>query len=694
MNRNARHAIIACTAALLLAPPAVNSAEVKRDRERQPVDWVDCRIGTHDERWMTFPGAALPFGMVKLSPLTRLAEPGMMFWKSGYEYMIPSIAGFNNIYEWTMAGFATMPTVGPLRTKPGRAGKLGVAKPLANRCSPLHELVGGEPGTGYRSRFRHETEVATPGYYAVTLDDYRIRAELTATTRCDFQRYTFPQADDARVLVDLWIGDEYGYKLTQAKVRKVSDMEIEGTATHAGASGFAAFQVFDLHFVMRFNKPMRSLGGWLNGHVQHDITELTGKDHMGLFANFKTRDGEQVLVQAGISLVSIAQARLNLETEMKPFGWDSDACRAHAHKVWNDPLGKIRIEGGQPRDHVKFYTNLYRSFSARTIWSDVNGKYVDPKGKVRQLPDANSPMIGSDALWNTFWNLNQLWILATPDIAQQWVRSELEFHDKGGWLTKGAPGLKYSGIMTAEHEIALIVAAYQHGLRGFDAEKAWQAIKHILTVQGDEFAGDPDLNAYLRYHYVPADLGTVGGKNCHKNFASNTLEYAYDDWCAAQLAKALGKQDEHREFMARSAYWKNMFDPESGFTRPKKSDGQWVAPFDPFRTRGFVEGNAWQYTWFVPQDVRGLIAAMGATGSSNASAKASLSRSEATSTARATSTTATSRRCRRRISSMMPACPGSPRSMREPSCISIMATRRCTVGSAMKTKGRWARGSS
>jgi predicted alpha-1,2-mannosidase len=559
-------------------------------RDKQPVDMVNCLIGTHNERWMTFPGPCRPFGMVKLSPDTRLAAPGAFFWKAGYEYTLPSIAGFNNVHEWTMAGLATMPTTGELRTQPGDAKK---------------------PGSGYRSRFRHETEVAVPGYYAVTLEDYKIRAELTATTRCGFERYTFPKADDARVLVALWIPDEYGYQLTQANVRKVSANEIEGTASHAGTNRHATFQVFNLHFVMRFSKPMRSLGGWLNGKVLEDIPELSGKDDMGVFANFVTREGEPVLIQTGISLVSIEQARLNLETETKPFGWDFDACRAQARNVWNDLLGKIQVEGGGARDRAKFYVNLYRCFCARTIWSDVNGKYIDPHGNVQQLANAQSPMFGSDAFWNTFWNLNQLWILATPDLAEQWVRCQLEFHDKGGWLTKGAPGLKYSGIMTGEHEIALLVAAYQHGLRGFDAEKAWQAIQHILTVQGERWAGNLDLDLYLKYHYIPADSQPESGFNYFKNYVSNTMEYSYDDWCAAQLAKALGKPQEYAAFMARSRYWTNMFDSASGYTRPKNADGTWVEPLDPFRNKGFVEGNAWQYTWFVPQDVRGLITAMG-----------------------------------------------------------------------------------
>jgi len=549
-------------------------------RLREPADWVDCLIGTSTSRWMLYPGPSMPFGMVKLSPDNQRQR-----WKAGYEYTIDNIAGFSHLHSWTMGGLLTMPAVGPLKVKPGDER---------------------EPDAGYRSRFRHTTEIAKPGYYSVMLDDYGVRAELTATTRAGFQRYTFPQSDRARILFDLLTPTEYGYRVLDAKVRRASDREIEGYSKQQSGR-YATYQQFTLHFVARTSKPFASMGGWADGEIRPDIQEIVGKDDVGVWLSFTTKKGEQIQLQTGVSLVSIEQARLNLETEMKPFGWDFDACRASAHKVWNDLLGRIEIEGGRPVDHVKFYTNLYRSYCARTIWSDVNGKYVDMYEQVQQLRDPQSPVYGCDAFWNTFWNLNQLWNLLTPEISDRWVRSLLEIYDRGGWLAKGPTGIEYSSIMVASHEIPFIVAAYQHGIRGYDVEKALKAMVHCQTTPaqqhpGGGHVGNRHLGPYLEHGYIPIGKGA----------ASNTLEYAYDDWCVAQMAKALGRDKTYRQFSRRGEFWRNLFDRETGFMRARHADGRWIEPFEPYsHAGGWVEGNPWQFTWFVPQNVRGLVEAVG-----------------------------------------------------------------------------------
>jgi predicted alpha-1,2-mannosidase len=227
--------------------------------------------------------------------------------------------------------------------------------------------------------------------------------------------------------------------------------------------------------------------------------------------------------------------------------------------------------------------------------------------KVRQLPDPDSPVYGCDAFWNTFWNLNQLWNLITPDVSERWVRSLLEIYDRGGWLPKGPTGLEYSSIMVAEHAIPFLVAAYQHGIRNYDVRKAFEAMVHCQTTPpqphpGGGHVGNRDLVPYLKHGYVPVELGN----------ASNTLEYSYDDWCVAQMALALGEEDHYREFSRRGEFWRNLFDPNVGFMRARHPDGRWLEDFDPFNTRGgWVEGNPWQFTWFVPQNVHGLIEAMG-----------------------------------------------------------------------------------
>ena len=580
---------------LLARPAAAQSAA------DSPVDHVDPLIGTSTSRWMLFPGPTMPHGMVKLSPDNE--EQG---WKAGYEYNVDNIAGFSHVHSWVMGGLLTMPTTGPLRILPG---------------------TEDDPDAGYRSRFRHETETAEPGYYAVTLDDYDVRAELTTTTRVGVQRYTFPEADSARILVDLKIPTEYGYTLRDAVVRRVSNTEIAGYAmqfTHDGFSGLE--NEYTLHFVMRFSEPFDAMGGWVNGAITRDTSRVAGHGDVGLVLDYgATDDDQQVTVRTGISLVSTEQARLNLETELEPhIGAASlfDAVRQHNRTTWNDLLGRIEVEGGTETQKTKFYTNLYRSYTARTTWSDVNGKYVDMCEQVRRVDDPGSPMLGADAFWNTFWNLNQLWTLVTPEIANDWVRSFLEMYEHGGWLPKGPTGLEYSGIMVASHEIPLMVSAYQKGIRDYDVETAFEAMRHTQTTQGREhrcggYAGNHNLTSYRAHGYVAH--GDSAGHDVWgtptQGPASNTLEYAYDDWTVAQMAKALGRDASHERFRRRAGNYRHQWDAATGYMRPRFPNGAW-APFAPvspdeesfaWAGSGYIEGNAWQYTWFVPHDVAGLI---------------------------------------------------------------------------------------
>jgi len=555
--------------------------------QKEPVDYVDPLMGTTFARWMLFPGVSTPFGMVKLSPDNQRKG-----WKAGYEYKIGNIAGFSHLHSWTMGGVLTMPATGPLMIEPG---------------------LENYPDQGYRSRFSHENETAQPGYYSVFLDDYGVKAELTSTTRAGFQRYTFPESNNARILVDLKIPTEYSYEIYAARITRVSDTEIEGFTYQQSLRG-ANYNEFILNFVMRFSKPFDSFNGWVREEIIRDTSEILlifGDHDVGAFVDFKTEEGEIIKVQTGISLVSVEQARLNLETEMDPFNWDFDAVCDASRKEWNDLLSSIEIEGGSETDIKKFYTNMYRAYASRTIWSDVNGKYVDMYEKVQQLEDPLSPVYGCDAFWNTFWNLNQLWTLSQPEIANKWVRSLLEIYDKGGWLPKGPTGIEYSSIMVASHEIPLIVSAYQKGIRNYDIKKAYEAIRHIQVTpgilhEGGGRAGNRNLTSYMELGYVPNEKGPV----------SNTLEYAYDDWAVGQMAKALGNASDYKTFTKRSFNYKNVFYPEEGYVWMKNADGTWVENFTPyghsvFFGPGFVEGNAWQYTYFVPHDLAGLITLMG-----------------------------------------------------------------------------------
>jgi len=559
----------------------------KLSGKKTPVDYVDPLMGTTFARWMLFPGVAMPFGMVKLSPDNQRKG-----WKAGYEYKIHNIAGFSHLHSWTMGGLLTMPTNGPLKIIPG---------------------TETNPDLGYRSRFSHDDETAQAGYYQVLLKDYDINAELTSTTRAGFQRYTFSESKSSRVLIDLKIPTEYSYEIFEAKITKVSNTEIEGYSYQQSLRG-ANYNEFKLNFVIRFNKPFTSFNGWIRDEIFENTDEIHlifGDDDVGAFVTFNTDEGEQILMQSGISLVSIEQARLNLETEMNPFNWDFDLAKQNNQETWNKLLGTIQVDGGTETGYKKFYTNMYRAYASRTIWSDVNGKYVDMYEKVQTLEKPNDVVYGGDAFWNTFWNLNQLWTLQHPEIANSWVRSLLEINDKGGWLPKGPTGIEYSSIMVASHEIPLIVSAYQKGIRNYDVNIAYNAIRHNQMEQGKPHSGgglvgNRHLDSYMKLGFVPNEEGPV----------SNTLEYAYDDWTVGQMAKAMGNESDYKTFTKRAFNYKNVFNHDEGYVWMKNADGTWVDDFTPyghsvFLGSGFVEGNAWQYTWFVPHDQKGLLNLLG-----------------------------------------------------------------------------------
>ena len=552
-------------------------------QSRDVTEYVDPMIGNSDSRWMQFPGPAMPFGMVKLSP-----DNQGNVWRGGYEYKINQIIGFSHIHSWTMGGLLTMPVTGPLKIKPGEEN---------------------EPDSGYRSRINHKNEKASLSYYSVLLDDYNIKAELTSTTRTGFQRYTFPKSDSSRILFDLENGSEYPYEVRWASISKVSDYEIEGFSTQSSYDEPTnLLNDYTVYFVARVDKPMKSFGTWVNGYVDTTSSICWGRHDIGAFMNFDTEEGEIIQLKTAISYVSIEQARKNLEVESGGFGWNFDAVRKYAVNEWRKILSTIEIEGGTEEDKRKFYTNLYRSYCSRTIFSDVDGQYVDMYERTQQLKDPASPIYGCDAFWNTFWNLNQFWNLVTPEWSSKWVNSQLALYDANGWLAKGPAGMEYIPVMVAEHEIPQMVSTYQMGIRDYDVEKAFEAMKKMQTTPATHvaggFAGNRDLVSYMKYKYVPIELGRF----------SNTLEYSYDDWTVGQMAKALGKFSEYATFNDRGYWWKNAINPENGYAHMRDSAGNFIPDFDAFQTgrnHHYVEGNSWQLSYFVPQDVPALIDIMG-----------------------------------------------------------------------------------
>ena len=577
-----------------------------------PVDQVDVFTGTSNSRWMLFPGATLPFGMAKLSP-----DNQANVWNGGYEYTIGSISGFSHMHAFSLSGVSLMPLTGPMEYMPG-----------------LFRVYPGSPDgpygimwtSGYRSRIRKEGEAGSPGYYSVELVDWGVKAEATATMRCGMLRLTYPATDEAHLLLDFAFPPEELCRILEASVSRTGPAELSGHIRQT--NGYTG--EYTLHFVIQADKPIDSLDSWQRGvytgtdtnygtdwrtpvDYRRNVRSFTGHDRCGVAMNFRTAAGEVVRVRTGLSLVSEAGARRNLETEMKPFGWDFDGIVREARRTWGGILRSVEVSGGTEAERRMFYTCLYRAYSAKSILYDTDGAYVDASRQVRKVGDGGA-VYSSDGLWGCQWTLFPLWTLVSPRVASSWVHFLLEAADRGGWIPQAPVLGRYSPVMVAQHEQSLIVSSYQKGIRDFDAERAYRAIRHDLTTPGvpmpdKGYAGDRNLKSYTELGFVPDEEGP----------ASNTFEYAYDDWAASQLALALGKKDDYRYFLARSGNYRNQIDPALRYARRRHRNGSWVEPFDVFHFGteggwngpGFVEEDAWIYTLFVPQDLGGLVRLVG-----------------------------------------------------------------------------------
>lgn len=555
---------------------------------RTPADYVDTRIGTAHSRWMIAPGPWMPFGMVKLSPDNQNAG-----WQAGYQPSFENIGCFSHLHEWTLGGLGVMATNGPLKTRVGDEQR---------------------PDEGYRSRIDKRSEQAPIGYYAADLADYAIRAELTATTRCGLERFTFPADRGAgRILLDFHPQAEYDFTLDNVSVRRVGDRRIEGSCRQLspGVWSHDADQDYTLHFVVEFDRPIRAMGSWCDDTTTAEADRLVCGPcrNAGLFVEFDPAESPVVQVRSSISFVSVENAAENLRSELADlFGWDFEAVRRHQVDTWNELLGRVELRCDDALEKTRFYNNMYRALCSRNIASDVNGEWISTDGLRRRVADpSRDVMLGCDAFWNTFWNLNPFWNLLTPEWSNRWVRSQLAMYDANGWLAKGPAGLNYIPVMVAEHEIPMIVSAWQMGIRDFDGHKALEAAVKMQTTPAQKvfkgFAGNRDLVAYMQHGYVPSDKGRF----------SNTMEYAFDDWTVGQLARSLGDRTTYEQFDARGRNWQNAI-ADDGYCHLRDSEGRWAEDFDPFRSGAnhhYVEGNAWQLTFFVPQDVPALVAKIG-----------------------------------------------------------------------------------
>ncbi len=569
--------------------------------------YVDPLIGTGDHGH-TFPGATTPFGMVQLSPDTRTAA-----WDAcgGYYNDDTEIWGFSHTHlSGTGIGdygdVLLMPFTGEVNISSGTTQK---------------------PDYGYRSPFKKENQVATPGYYKVFLDRCQTTTELTATPRVGISRHTFPQAENAGFVIDMKHSLQ-NKKVLEAELEIVNDHEIAGWRH---VSGWAPNRW--IYFHAEFSKPFKAV--LYSDDVAQKALSVTG-NNVKAKLQFSTTAKEQVLVKVGISPVDMAGAKKNLVAELP--GWDFDGVVAAAKKVWEKQLGGIQISGsseeqrkvyysprmlGQQPAHIRgsggsedqkksFYTALYHASICPNIASDVDGRYRDMKQQIHQ--DANFTNYSTFSLWDCFRAQHPLQTIIHPDLDQAWIRSLLRTSDEGGILPMWPLAANYTGCMIGYHAVSVIVDAYMKGLRDFDTNKALDAVvfasvyddKKPIPYNSDKTKNElmPKAKLYnATLGFIPADLEVKS--------VSKALEFAYDDWCIATMAKAMGRADIAAEYFKRAKYYTNYFDPKTGFMRGKKRDGTWVEPFNPTDSNHkggeYTEGNAWQWAWFVPQDLPGLM---------------------------------------------------------------------------------------
>jgi predicted alpha-1,2-mannosidase len=563
---------------------------------RSPADYVNPFIDSHKSRWIFFSSASRPFGMVNLSPDTNVDGP----WNSSYMYDSTYIRCFSHIHAWEMSGIPVMPTVGEMR--------------------------GHQGMNVYKSAFTHEGEIAKPGYHKVYLADYRVWAELTSTCRVGMHRYTFPQSDQSCILFDTgaFLANS---PMDSSSVRKVSDQEIEGMSVMAPSFSRRRPKSTPVYFVAQFDKPMKAFGGWINNElVQGTVEQVGGKD-AGVFVRFDTKEGEQIQVKVAISYTGIEQARKNLQAELTH--WDFERVKKESFEEWNEMLGKIRVTGGTEKQTIKFYTDLWHAQLGRRTVSDTDGKYLDMTGDTPRIgqapPDRNGkpwPHHNYDSWWGSHWSLNILWSMAYPEVMDGFCNSMLSTYKDGGLIDRGISGGNYTFVMIGDPSVSFFAAAYNKGIRNYDTELAYEALRKNAFLGGDRDHGGYEhqvpatgggMKYYLDMGYVPYDR-TDGIGFHHSATSAMTLEYAYQDWCLAQIAQKMGKQEDYELFMKRSQNYRNVWNPDAGYMYPRMMDGSFLKDCNPARGGrdiGFCESNAAVYSHYVPHDMKGLIELFG-----------------------------------------------------------------------------------
>lgn len=535
------------------------------------VNHVDPFIGTGGHGH-TYPGATVPFGMLQVSPDNGISS---WDWCSGYHYSDSIVAGFSHLHLsgtgiGDLADILFMPT---------------------NKKLDLTTKTTSRDQLPYKSKYSHVNEKATPGSYQVFLEDPKINVELTSSQRTAFHKYTFAKNDMQSVVIDL------GFAINWDKTVKTR-ITIEDQYTISGyrySTGWAKNQ--KVFFVAKFSKPITE--SVLIADKQIINAKKADAENTSAQLFFDPKKSDQLWVKVALSSVSVANAKDNLDDEKSTF----DTTKSKATTIWNTALSKIEVE--TPTDSLKtiFYTAMFHAQVAPVTYSDKNGQFRKEDDQIATAKDYTA--YSTLSLWDTFRAENPLLTLLAPDKTSDIVNSMLAYYDTKKILPVWTLYANETNTMTGYHSIPVIADAYLKGIKGFDAEKAYQVMK--TTMMQDERG----LNYYKKYGYIPFNLLDES--------VTITLEYAYDDWCVAQMAKALGKNEDYQFFLNRSKAYQHLFDPKTGFMRGKSEDGKsWNEPFDPKHSNhrertDYTEGNAWQHSWFVPQNVEDFISLHGSS---------------------------------------------------------------------------------
>ncbi len=552
----------------------------------QPAGYVNPFIGTANNA-NTYPGAVAPWGMVSVNPFT--AEPnGDNYSATSYTKSAPFINGFSHV------------------------SLSGVGCPDMSSIIVMPSM--GTPTTNVDSiKSAYINEIATAGYYSVQLTKHAIKAELGATLRSGISQYTFNKAGKATVLLDLSrsLSSNRG-----AFIKKINEHEVEGYKEEGNFCGAGNRQ--RIYFVIRMQKKNARIKLWGDSATEKNENNCAG-NNIGCWFQFEVFAGEKIGLQVGISYVSERNARLNLDAEQT--GGNFEKVKRATFNNWNKELSKIKVKGTSKDDQVIFYTALYHTLIHPNVFNDVNGEYRSMTNKkILKVPEGHH-RYSIFSLWDTYRTLHSLLTLVYPERQSDMVQSMVDKYKESGWLPKWELAGNETYIMVGDPAVAVIAETYLKGIKDFDVATAYKAMLHNASLSGSNNPVRPGLKNYLHYKYIPNDAKDTG-RNFVWGSVATTLEYCYADWCIAQMAKALGKKKDEKIFTARSLFYKNLFDTSTNFIRPKLKDGSWLTPFDataiagelnwnPSGGPGFVEGSAWQYTWMVPHDIKGLSKLMG-----------------------------------------------------------------------------------